>query len=160
GRVGLFDAHVNVATDETETGVAHHGAGKQAGFAEDLESIADAEDHAAGVGELFNGLHDGRKARNGAGTQIVAVGEAAGQNDCSPVGEIFGLVPDDLDGLLQNLADGVEGVVIAIRAGKDYDSEFHRVVTPRGIRGSSSLTHASVGSLPLRQRLSSGWFGS
>jgi hypothetical protein len=44
-------------------------------------------------------------------------------------------VPEQLDGLAQNLAQGVEGVVVAVRAGKDDDTEFHLVVTPARIRG-------------------------
>jgi len=43
------------------------------------------------------------------------------------------LVPDELDRLFQNVADGVKSVVIAIRSGKNDDSEFHRV-TPWSIR--------------------------
>jgi hypothetical protein len=36
---------------------------------------------------------------------------------------------------VQNVAERVKRVVIAIRAGKDYDSEFHRVGSPRGHSG-------------------------
>src|SRR5260221_471936 len=139
GRVGLLDANVDVSADEAKTGVAHHGAGKQARFAKRLKTIADAEDHAAGACEFFDGLHDGRKARDGAGAKIVAVGEAAGQDDGVAIREVLRLVPDEFDGLVQDAAERVKRVVIAIRAGKDYDSELHRVGSPRGIRGNPIL---------------------
>jgi hypothetical protein len=125
GRVGVFYADMHVAADETEAGVAHHGSGKQAGFEEDLETVADAEDEAAGFGELGDGAHDGGETGDGAGAEIVAVGEAAGEDDGVAIVEVLGLMPDEFNGLLEDVADGVEGVVIAVGPGKDYDSEFH-----------------------------------
>jgi hypothetical protein len=125
GGVGVFYADMHVAADEAEAGVAHHGAGEEASFEEDLETVADAEDEAAGLGEFGDGVHDGRKAGDGAGAEIVAVGEAAGEDDGVAIVEVFGLVPDEFDGLFEDVTDGVEGVVIAVGPGKDYDSEFH-----------------------------------
>src|SRR5882762_10316585 len=94
GGVGVFDADVDVAADEAEAGVAHHGAGEEASFEEDLETVADAEDKTTGFGEFGDGVHDGREAGDGAGAEIVAVGEAAGEDDGVAIVEIFGLVPD------------------------------------------------------------------
>jgi len=51
------------------------------------------------------------------------------------------LVPNEFDGLVQDVADGVKRVVVAIRAGKNYDSEFHRVGSPWSIRGNFILPH-------------------
>jgi hypothetical protein len=124
GGVGVFDADVDVAADEAEAGVAHHGAGEEAGFEKDLETVADAEDKAAVSCEFSDGVHDGREAGDGAGAEIVAVGEAAWEDDGVAIVEVFGLVPDEFDGLLEYVADGVEGVMIAVGPGKDYDSEF------------------------------------
>jgi len=68
GRIGLLDANVNVAADKAKAGVAHHCAGKEARFAERLKTVCrDTEDHAAGAREFFDGLHDGREARDGTG---------------------------------------------------------------------------------------------
>jgi hypothetical protein len=39
--------------------------------------------------------------------------------------QIFGLMPDEFHRLLQNIADGMERVVIAVRPGEDYDPKFH-----------------------------------
>ena len=98
--------------------IAHHRAGQQPGFAENLETVADAENQAAGTRESIHRFHYRRKARNGAGAQIIAVGEPAGQDDDVAAGEIFGLVPDEFDGLVEDVGDGVVSVVVAIRAGK------------------------------------------
>jgi hypothetical protein len=40
------------------------------------------------------------------------------------------LVPDEFDGLVQDIADGVERVVVAIGPGKNNDSELHCVLAP------------------------------
>jgi hypothetical protein len=133
-RVGLLDADVHVAADETQAAVAHHGAGKQAGFAENLEAVANAQDQAAARGEFLDGLHHRRKARDGAGAEIVAVGKSAGQNDGVAAGEIFRLVPDEFDRFLQDVADGVKRVVVAIGPGKNDDSKFHAVQPPVALR--------------------------
>src|SRR5882724_9442909 len=70
--------------------------------------------------------------------------EPTRQNNGVAIGQILRLVPDELDRLFQNVADGVKSVVIAIRSGKNDDSEFHRVVTPWSIRGILILAHQPV----------------
>src|SRR5260370_8293103 len=44
-RVRLLDANVNVAADIAQAAIAHHGAGDQAGFAENLAPLPNAPDH-------------------------------------------------------------------------------------------------------------------
>jgi len=39
-------------------------------------------------------------------------------------------VPDKFDGLLQDVADGVKRVVVAIGPGENDDSKFHAVPAP------------------------------
>ena len=125
GRVGGLDAQVDVAADEFQAAIAEQRAGEQAGFDQDLEAVADAEHEAAIGGELLDGLHDGREFGDGAAAQVVAVGEAAGQDDGVDIAESGGVVPDELRLLPEVVGDGVEGVVIAIAAGKDDDAKFH-----------------------------------
>jgi hypothetical protein len=62
--------------------------------------------------------------------------------------QIFGLVPDKLDGLLQYVADGIKRVVVAIGPGKNDDSKFHAVAAPCSIAGTYILAHTRV--LPIR----------
>ena len=112
-------------------GVAHERAGEQAGLAEDLEAVADAEDQAAGCGEALDGLHDGSEPGDGAGTEIVAVGKAAGDKDGVAALKILGGVPEIGDGLAHERAEDVVGVVVAVRSGEDKDAKLH---SPQNIR--------------------------
>jgi hypothetical protein len=74
---------MNLLADVLEAGVAHERAGQQAGLGEDLEAVADAEDQAAAGGKPLDRLHDRRKAGDGAGAQVIAVGKAAGTRTAS-----------------------------------------------------------------------------
>src|SRR5882762_4809011 len=141
-RVRLLDADMDVAANKTQTSVAHHRPGKQARFAENLEAVADAQNHAAAIGEFLDGFHDRGKARDGAGAQIIAVGKSTGQDDSIAIREIFGLVPDEFDRFVQNVADGVKRVVVAIGPGENDNSKFHVVPAPCAIAGASILAHA------------------
>ena len=80
---------------------------------------------AAGLGEAPDGLHDGREARDGAGAQVVAIGEAAGHQDCVAAFEVMGLVPQVGHRLAHYAADDVVGIVVAVGAGEDQNAEFH-----------------------------------
>src|SRR5467141_5243026 len=139
--VRLLDADVHVAADEAQAAIAHHRAGEQAGLAQNLEAVADAKYHSAAVREFFDRLHHRRKTRDGAGAQIIAVGKSAGQDNGVAIRQILGLVPDEFDGLLQNVADGVKRVMVAIGPGKNDDSKFHAVAAPCSIAGTSILAH-------------------
>ena len=69
--------------------------------------------------------HHRRKLGDGAAAQIIAVGEAAGQNDGIDIAECVRIVPDEFGLLAEIVRDGVPSIVIAIAAGKDDDAEFH-----------------------------------
>ena len=66
----------------------------------------------------------GENSRDRAAAQVIAVGEAAGQNHGIHVAQIGGIVPDEL-GVAAVVVDGVPGIVVAIAAGKDDDADFH-----------------------------------
>ena len=128
-----------MAADEAQAAVAHHGAGEQASFAENLEAVANAENETAAVGEFLDRLHHRREARDGAGAQIIAVGKSAGQDNDVAVREVLRLVPDECDGLLEDVSDGVKGVVVAVGRGKNNDSEFHAAAAPCCLAGTPIL---------------------
>jgi hypothetical protein len=48
-------------------------------------------------------------------------------------------VPDKFDRFLQDVADGVKRVVIAVGARKNHYSKFHALIAPWGILGKSIL---------------------
>jgi hypothetical protein len=49
-------------------------------------------------------------------------------------------MPDELNRLMEHIADGVERVVIAIGSGKDDDSKFHALAAPGDVAGTVILT--------------------
>jgi hypothetical protein len=67
----------------------------------------------------------GEKPREGAGAKVVAVRKAAGKDHRIVTRKISFTVPDEVYGLTDVLGDHVISVVIAIRTGKNYNSEFH-----------------------------------
>ena len=87
---------LHFAADEFEPAIADQRAGQQAGFDQDLESVADAEHQPAIGGEFLDRLHHGREFGDGAAAQVIAVGEAAGKDDGIDIAERGGIVPDKL----------------------------------------------------------------
>ncbi len=113
GGVSLFDAEVSPLAAELQVVVTHEYAGEETGFAEHLEAVADAEDESAIVGEPGDGVHDGGEAGDGAGAEVVAIGEAAGEDDAVNVGEGCLLVPEVAGVLVKDVAEGVMAVAVA-----------------------------------------------
>ena len=100
----FFDADVHLAAKKAQALVAHHRAGKQTRFEQNLESVADAQHQAAATREPPDRAHHRRKSRDRAGAQIVAESKSAGKNDRVAAGNLFGLVPDEFDGLVDHAA--------------------------------------------------------
>ena len=127
GRAGVLDAQVDVAADELEADVADERARQQVGFGQDLEAVADAHDEAAAGGEVGDRGHDGAEAGDGAAAQVVAVGEAAGDDDGVDVAQVGVLVPEpDRLGAGEG-GDGVPGVVVGVDAREHADADAHGV---------------------------------
>src|SRR6266436_2203095 len=129
-RICLLHTDVNMAADETQAAVAHHRAGQQARLQQNLKAVADSQHHPAALRELADRLHYRREPRNRSGTQIVPISEAARQDNGVAIGKVLRLVPDELYGLLEDVADGVKRVVIAVGARKNNYSKFHAVIAP------------------------------
>ncbi len=66
---------------EAQRVVAAQHAGQQPGLGQDLEPVADPEHQPATLRVVAHGAHDRAEAGDRAGAQVVAVGEAAGQDD-------------------------------------------------------------------------------
>jgi hypothetical protein len=131
-RVRLLDADHHVAAEEPQVLIAHQRAGQQSHFRQHLEAVADAEDQPARGGVAFDRLHDRRELGQRAGAQVVAVGEAAGDDDAVGAAQVGVLVPEDLAFGAENVAHDVLRVVIAVRAGEENDAEFHFTIAGRG----------------------------
>ena len=128
-RVGVLDAQRDGHRAELKARVAQQRAGQQAGFAGDLESVADADHGAATlrVGDDF--FHDRREPRDGACAQVVTVTEAAGKDDDIRVLEVVILVPEEDGLLLEPLDDGEERVLVAVGAWERDDPYLHAAFT-------------------------------
>src|SRR5689334_6584076 len=92
-RIGVLAAQPDLFADVFKSGVAKQGAGEQASFTENLESIADAQHQPAGLRKLLHGIHNWSKSRDGAGAKVVAIGEATGDDHCVTILKIVRLVP-------------------------------------------------------------------
>jgi hypothetical protein len=119
--VGGFE--VDLFAAEGEVAVPDEGTWEEAGFAEDLEAVTDTEDEAAVLGELADGLHDGAESGDGAAAEVVAVAEAAGDEDGVDIAEAMFLMPD-VFGVLAELAQGMDGILVAIGCGELEDGEL------------------------------------
>src|SRR5579859_4981048 len=116
---------MDLFADVFQSGVAHQRTGKQPTLAKDLESVTDADDQTAAVGEFLHILHDGRKLGDGAGAQVVAVGESTGNDDGVTTLEVGGLMPQHRSFFAGRMRDREFTIVVAIRTGKSDDAELH-----------------------------------
>ena len=123
GRAGVDDLDVDLAAEEAEPVVGQQGAGQQTGLAEDLEAVADPEHRAARLGELLDPGHRRSESGDRADPQVVAVGEAAGDDDRIDVAEVVVTVPDDLR--VADPAGGENGIDLVAAAGEPQHPEPH-----------------------------------
>src|SRR6266446_9945197 len=112
----VFDSHLHRFADIFQSDVAHQRSGQQSRLTQNLEAVADAEDQSAAVGELTDRFHHGRELSDGASAEVVAEGEASGDDDGVAVLEVVRVMPEESYGLPGNLLDGPEGIVIAVRS--------------------------------------------
>ena len=128
GEAGLGVGHLKLdrLADIFERCVAQQGAGQQPAFAQDLEAVADAEHGQPTRSRADDLAHHRREARDGAATQVVAVGEAAGQDDqVEVIRQGRFLVPDHLDAGSGRALDGDLAITVAVGPREDDDSGFH-----------------------------------
>ena len=121
--VGALDPQVLGMADEPQSPVAAQRSVQQVGLGEGLEAVADAQHQPAVGRERRHFLHDGAEAGDGAGAQVVPVGEAARQDDALSALEIPVLVPQIVGLGLGERGQGVNGIVVAVGAGEDDDAE-------------------------------------
>ena len=89
-----LDAELHGLGDERQRRVAKQRAGKEPGFAGDLVAVADGEHRAAAIRVRDHLAHDRAEARDRTGAQIVAVAEAAREDDDVGAGEVGLAVPE------------------------------------------------------------------
>src|SRR3954453_9142185 len=126
-RVGVDDLEGRLAADEAQLAVWQQGAGQQVRLAEHLEAVADAEDQSPVAGELDDRLHDRREPGDRADAQVVAVGEAAGDDHGVDVLQVAVGVPQQLR--LPDAAAREQRVDVVARAGEPHDPELQAPTT-------------------------------
>src|SRR5690606_834668 len=80
-RLGSLRCQVNIFTNKLTLPVMQQCSGYQTCLSEYLESIAYTQKVSAFIGVSNDFLHDGRKARNRTGTQIIAIGKPPGEHN-------------------------------------------------------------------------------
>ena len=125
GRVAL-DPHADPVAAELEAGVARQRARQQSRLAQDLEAVAAAEHGAARLGEAAQLADRRREARDRAGADVVAVGEAAGDDRGVEALEPDVLVPQD-PRLRAYQPERVLEVALAPRSREAEDRDLHHL---------------------------------
>src|SRR5216683_2484618 len=122
---GIIDPHRHVIADEGERAVTGERAGQQMRLAQDLKAVANPDYESALGGESRYALHDWREARDRAASKVVAVAEAAGEDDALRAAEAFVLMPKERSVLAEHVPQRMKRVVVVERAGKAYDTPPH-----------------------------------
>ena len=128
GRVVPRDRDRHLAPGEPERAVPQQRARHEAGLGEDLEAVADAQDEAALRGERRDAAHHRAEPGDDAGADVVAVGEAAGQDHGGDALERRLLVPQD-DGFGAGHLERVDRVAVAVAPREDDDADADRHVS-------------------------------
>jgi hypothetical protein len=131
GSGGIFTFQENVLTYELLVLVAQQYTWQQASLAEDLKTVTHAYYTATFIGKLDHALHHRAEPGNSAAAQVIAVGKPAGENDtvlCAESAQVFILVPKFNYLLAKIVAQGIDHIVIAVRAGKGDNTEFHVLI--------------------------------
>jgi hypothetical protein len=134
---GAFDGQLLVDAAEAQAGVANERPGQQAGLAEHLKAVADTQHRQTAAGGVDHGPHDGRLGGDGAGAQVVAVGEPAGDDDGVHTMQV-GIGMPERDRFGTNDFRGTQGVDVIETAGEGDDAD------PDGHRGSPSASRVTV----------------
>ena len=135
---------VDLAADEAQVLVEQQRAGQQPRLAEDLEPVADAEHRPAARGEGGDRLHRRREAGDRAGPQVVAVGEAAGDDDRVDAAQVALLVPDQPR--LAEQRAGVQRVPLVAGTGElEHSPDHSSWISKSSISGlASSFSQSSA----------------
>ena len=122
-RSAVDDLELELAEGEAPVGVAEQRPGQQMRLAQHLKAVADPEHQAAVVRERDHRLHRRREARDRARAQVVAVGEAARDDDRVGALQVALAVPDQLG--VAHAPGGVQRIDLVAGAGELEDAELH-----------------------------------
>ena len=119
GQGGALHAQALGLAPELEAGVSHQRAGKQPGLAENLKAVATSDDRPARLRERRDRPHHRREPRDGAGPEVVAVGESARDDEAIEARDIGLFVKDGLRARADRVFERAHPVAVRPRAGED-----------------------------------------
>ena len=126
-RPGRGGRDVHIAALKTKVLVARKCARQQADLGQDLEAIADSEHEPALIRMGAKGRHNGTSAAKRAAAKVIAVREPTGKRHQVNVRrQPRLLVPHDIRGDLENVAEGVHHFSIGIGPRKNDNSSAHK----------------------------------
>jgi hypothetical protein len=125
GRLCGYGLEIDVFAAKLKGTIANERAGEQARFAKDLEPVADAQDPSALRGKALDSLHDRAESSDGAGAQIIPVTKSAWNDHSIGIAERIFLVPEQPGGVTKNVAQHMDDVLVAIRAGELDNGKVH-----------------------------------
>ena len=109
--------------------VADERAGQQVRLAQDLEAVADAQDGQASSGLAHDLAHDGGGRGDRAAAQVVAIGEASGDDDRVDAVQVGVLMPQG-HRLRARDVHRAGGVTVVKGAGEGDDSDAGHCAPP------------------------------
>src|SRR5436190_2932833 len=121
-------------------GVRHEPDDVPPGVAQDLEAVADAQHEATLAGVPRHGVHDGRELGQRAAAEVVAVREAARQDDAVRAAERAVLVPERHRLVAQHAFGGAQRVAVVVGAGEDDHPPAHQRRSSASSTRKSSIT--------------------
>src|SRR6266542_4813993 len=123
-RLAVLDSQEDVAADVTQAAVDANRAGQEPRLEQHLESVADAQDRTAGLGEPRDDVHHRREPRERSRPQVVAIGEPSRQDHRVGALELGILVPHVLGLAAQQVLGNLITVRVAVVARKHDDAEL------------------------------------
>ncbi len=112
---------------EPQRPVAQQRPGHEPGLGQDLETVADPKDVAAGGRELGDAAHHRGETGDDPGPDVVAVGEASRQDDGRHALQVGRLVPEG-DRIDARDGQRVQRVHVRVRAREGDDPDLHASV--------------------------------
>src|SRR5579875_494637 len=136
GRIGALNSQMLHPAYEAQTGIAHQDTGQKARLNQDLKAVADAKNEAAPGGMGANRLHDWRARGDRPAAQIVAIGEAPGEeHNVGARGQGVFRMPDEGRLHAGHTLKGADGIALAIGTGEENDGGAHSMgVQPENFR--------------------------
>src|SRR5450830_621124 len=123
--VRILDAHRYGVAEKGQVTVAQQGARQQSCFCEQLEAVADAQDHASPAGKPDHRLHERCEPRDGSRPQVIAVRKTARQDHAVEARQVRLAMPEILDIPAKNIVKSTVRIYVAVGTREDGNRKPH-----------------------------------